>query len=149
MMARQRGFSLIEVMLCFALTSIAALGLLKLQAMLAQKAVFASQQVEALHIAERQLERYLARAETVSGAVGLIQYSDLALATHCGGHIAELADSPYELDCQLEDVSGVLTGKLSKIIVTVRWARRVNGLVASETHYQLVLVSYVSAFSEF
>ncbi|WP_194437213.1 type IV pilus modification PilV family protein [Vibrio fluminensis] len=149
MMGRQRGFSLIEVMLCFALTSMAALGLLKLQAILAKKAAFANQQIEALHIAERQLERYLARAESVSGTVGLIQYSDLESAIHCGGHIAELVDSPYELDCQLEDVSGVLSGKLSKIIVTVRWARRVNGLTASETHYQLILVSYVSVFSEF
>ncbi|MEF3019576.1 prepilin-type N-terminal cleavage/methylation domain-containing protein [Vibrio mimicus] len=58
---KQRGFSLIEVMISFVLIGVGALGLVKLQAYIEQRADYAMYSIEALNLAEQKLEWFRTR----------------------------------------------------------------------------------------
>ncbi|ENM5906403.1 prepilin-type N-terminal cleavage/methylation domain-containing protein [Vibrio mimicus] len=58
---KQRGFSLIEVMISFVLIGVGALGLVKLQAYIEQRADYAMHSIEALNLAEQKLEWFRTR----------------------------------------------------------------------------------------
>ncbi|MBW3697987.1 prepilin-type N-terminal cleavage/methylation domain-containing protein [Vibrio sp. T187] len=148
MICKQKGFSLIEVLISFLLIGVSALGLVKLQVYVEQKADYAIQSIEALHFAERQMEYYRTRAENVSGAVGLIAFSELGLAEHClnvshTNSLSGLAGSGYDYSCSVVDVSGVLSGALKSVNVTVTWTDRLN------ITQSLTLETMLSKYSEF
>ncbi len=67
--SKQRGFSLIEVMVTFALIGVSALGLIKLQSYIEQRADYALQSIKALNVVEQRLEWFRAR-----GAKGARQF---------------------------------------------------------------------------
>lgn len=58
---KQCGFSLIEVMISFVLIGVGALGLVKLQAYIEQRADYAMHSIEALNLAEQKLEWFRTR----------------------------------------------------------------------------------------
>lgn len=58
---KQLGFSLIEVMISFVLIGVGALGLVKLQAYIEQRADYAMHSIEALNLAEQKLEWFRTR----------------------------------------------------------------------------------------
>lgn len=58
---KQSGFSLIEVMISFVLIGVGALGLVKLQAYIEQRADYAMHSIEALNLAEQKLEWFRSR----------------------------------------------------------------------------------------
>lgn len=58
---KQSGFSLIEVMITFALIGVSALGLIKLQAYIEQRADYALHSIKALNVAEQRLEWFRTR----------------------------------------------------------------------------------------
>ncbi|WIH22852.1 type IV pilus modification PilV family protein [Photobacterium damselae] len=72
------GFSLLEVVITLAVLSVGVLGLVKMQAYMEVKAENALKTLDALHIAEAQMEYYQTRVSNVSGATGLISFSELA-----------------------------------------------------------------------
>ncbi|WP_394250680.1 prepilin-type N-terminal cleavage/methylation domain-containing protein [Vibrio profundi] len=148
MICKQKGFSLIEVLISFLLIGVSALGLVKLQIYVEQKADYAIQSIEALHFAERQMEYYRTRAENVSGAVGLIDFSELELTEHClnlshTNSLSGLASSGYDYSCTVDGVSGVLSGALKNVNVTVTWVDRLNAVQS------LTLETMLSKYSEF
>ncbi len=63
---KQRGFSLVEVMITFALIGISALGLIKLQAYIEQRADYALHSIKALNVAEQRLEWFRTRGATAA-----------------------------------------------------------------------------------
>ncbi|MGF1910988.1 type IV pilin [Vibrio kasasachensis] len=146
---KHRGFTLFEVTLSCILISVAALGLLKLQVSLEQKAVFTLHQVEALHFAERQLELFRTRASNISGSTGLIAFSQLGLPAYCGQGISQLSGSIYTLNCKVENVAGVLDGELKKVTVMVSWNKRIADSIELSPSHALSLTTYLSKYSEF
>ncbi|HAH01737.1 prepilin-type N-terminal cleavage/methylation domain-containing protein [Vibrio splendidus] len=148
MTSKQRGFSLIEVLISFLLIGVASLGLVKLQVYAEQKSDFALHSVEALHFAERQMEYYRTRVSDVSGAVGLIPFSQLNQANYClnttsSDPLSGLSDSGYAMTCEVENAAGALSGALKSITVSVAWQDRMN---RSQSIY---LETMLSKYSEF
>ncbi|MEZ8721114.1 prepilin-type N-terminal cleavage/methylation domain-containing protein [Vibrio pomeroyi] len=148
MTSKQQGFSLIEVLISFILIGVASLGLVKLQIYAEQKSDFALHSVEALHFAERQMEYYRTRASSVSGAVGLIPFSELNEANHClniasSDPLSGLSGSAYAMTCEVTNAGGALSGALKNITVTIAWQDRMN-------HVQnIYLETMLSKYSEF
>ncbi|OLQ92674.1 hypothetical protein BIY22_15235 [Vibrio panuliri] len=149
MITKQKGFSLLEVLLAFTLISIATLGLLKLQITLQQKADFILQQTQALHFAEQQMERFISRANSVSAASGVIAFSELGEAVNCGTHLSALSGSIYTLECQVSTVSGVLEDVMRKVTVKVSWVNLPNQTGESNGVNGVLLQTNVSKFGEF
>lgn len=146
---KQNGFSLFEVMVSLVLITIAALGLIKLQANLEQKATFTLQQIEALHFAERQLELFRARANDTVGSTGLVAFSQLALPAYCGHGIDQLSGSIYSISCKVEDAGGILSGELKNVTVTVSWDKRVSDYIELSPSHAVSLSTKLSKYSEF
>ena len=140
---------MIEVLISFLLIGVASLGLVKLQVYAEQKSDFALHSVEALHFAERQMEYYRTRVSDVSGAVGLIPFSELNQANYClnttsSDPLSGLSDSAYAMTCEvIECCNGALSGALKNITVTVAWQDRMN---RSQSIY---LETMLSKYSEF
>ncbi|MEF1207821.1 type IV pilus modification PilV family protein [Photobacterium damselae] len=125
------GFSLLEVVITLAVLSVGVLGLVKMQAYMEVKAENALKTLDALHIAETQMEYYQTRASNVSGATGLISFSELSEPVtsklkHCLS--PELtAGTVFELDCEVANASGglsALSSALKTIEVKVSWSDR-------------------------
>lgn len=75
MISKQKGFSLLEIMISFTIIGIGALGLLKLQTFIELKSEYATRSIEALYNAETQLEKF--RSRSTSGAGGTITYNSI------------------------------------------------------------------------
>ena len=148
MISNNSGFSLLEVLISFLLIGVASLGLVKLQVYAEQKSDYAIQSVEALHFAERQLEYYRSRANNVSGAVGLIRFSELHQSNHrlntdSSNPLSGFSGSEYSLSCSVENADGALSSALRNITVTVAWQDRM-----SQTQ-SITLDTMLSKYSEF
>ncbi|MBY7731626.1 prepilin-type N-terminal cleavage/methylation domain-containing protein [Vibrio splendidus] len=148
MTSKPQGFSLIEVLISFLLIGVASLGLVKLQVYAEQKSDFALHSVEALHFAERQMEYYRTRVSDVSGAVGLIPFSELNQANHClntasSDPLSGLSGSAYVMTCEVSNANGALSGALKNITVTIAWQDRMNRA------QNIYLETILSKYSEF
>ncbi|MEZ9566287.1 prepilin-type N-terminal cleavage/methylation domain-containing protein [Vibrio artabrorum] len=148
MIFNQRGFSLIEVLISFLLIGVASLGLVKLQVYVEQKSEFAIQSIEALHFAERQMEFYRTRVSEMSGAVGLIPFSDLNQARYClnstnSAPLSGLSGSDYAMTCEVTNADDALSGALKNITVTMTWQDRMNRA------QNIRLETMLSKYSEF
>ncbi|HIF9314806.1 TPA: type IV pilus modification PilV family protein [Photobacterium damselae] len=114
------GFSLLEVVITLAVLSVGVLGLVKMQAYMEVKAENALKTLDALHIAESQMEYYQTRASNVSGATGLIPFASMADSTYCRQSM--VSGSIYTLTCDASNLS--LSGALRTIDVKVSWSDR-------------------------
>ncbi|WP_318434029.1 type IV pilus modification PilV family protein [Photobacterium leiognathi] len=147
-----RGFSLLEVVISLAVLSVGVLGLVKMQAYMEVKSENALKTLDALYIAEAQMEHYQKRVNNVSGATGLISFSELeeddpvtSKLKHCLSQELTVG-TVFELDCDVVKVSGglsTLSSALKTIKVTVSWADR-RGISQAVS-----LKTAVSKYSEF
>ncbi|HIF9267475.1 TPA: type IV pilus modification PilV family protein [Photobacterium damselae] len=117
---KPQGFSLLEVVITLAVLSVGVLGLVKMQAYMEVKAENALKTLDALHIAESQMEYYQTRASNVSGATGLIPFASMADSTYCRQSM--VSGSIYTLTCDASNLS--LSGALRTIDVKVSWSDR-------------------------
>ncbi|CAK2138883.1 type IV pilin [Vibrio crassostreae] len=145
---KQQGFSLIEALISFLLIGVASLGLVKLQVYAEQKSDHALHSVEALHFAERQMEYYRTRVSDVSGAVGLIPFSELSEANHClnmagSDPLSGLSGSAYVMTCEVTNADGALSSALKSITVTIAWQDRMNRVQS------IYIETMLSKYSEF
>ncbi|MFA0569482.1 type IV pilus modification PilV family protein [Vibrio gallaecicus] len=139
MICKQKGFSLIEVLISFLLIGVGALSLVKLQVFVEQKADYAIHSVEALNIAERQMEYYRTRADDVSGATNLIAFSAMASPDHC---LTDMTlGTIYTLTCDASALS--LSNSLRHINVQVSWQDRLS------VNQSVFLETMISKYSEF
>ncbi|PSW41164.1 type IV pilus modification PilV family protein [Photobacterium leiognathi] len=136
----KKGFSLLEVVISLAVLSVGVLGLVKMQAYMEVKSENALKTLDALYIAEAQMEHYQKRANNVSGATGLIPFASMADSTYCLSSTLT-SGSIYTLTCDASNLS--LSGALRTIDVTVSWADR-RGVSQAVS-----LKTAVSKYSEF
>ncbi|HIF9062952.1 TPA: type IV pilus modification PilV family protein [Photobacterium damselae] len=120
MTSNHRGFSLLEVLIAMIVLAIGLVGLMKLQIHMEVKAENALKTLDALHIAESQMEYYQTRASNVSGATGLIPFASMADSTYCRQSM--VSGSIYTLTCDASNLS--LSGALRTIDVKVSWSDR-------------------------
>ncbi|HIF9383597.1 TPA: type IV pilus modification PilV family protein [Photobacterium damselae] len=128
-----RGFSLLEVLIAMIVLAIGLVGLMKLQIHMEVKAENALKTLDALHIAEAQMEYYQTRVSNVSGATGLISFSELAeddpvtsKLKHCLSPELTVG-TVFELDCEVVNASwglSALSSALKTIEVKVSWSDR-------------------------
>ncbi|ENP8456722.1 prepilin-type N-terminal cleavage/methylation domain-containing protein [Photobacterium damselae subsp. damselae] len=133
MTSNHRGFSLLEVLIAMIVLAIGLVGLMKLQIHMEVKAENALKTLDALHIAEAQMEYYQTRVSNVSGATGLISFSELAeddpvtsKLKHCLSPELTVG-TVFELDCKVVNASAglsALSSALKTIEVKVSWSDR-------------------------
>ncbi|HIF9311115.1 TPA: type IV pilus modification PilV family protein [Photobacterium damselae] len=117
-----KGFSLLEVVITLAVLSVGVLGLVKMQAYMEVKAENALKTLDALYIAEAQMEYYQRRANNVSGATGLIPFASMADSTYCIDSTA--ISKGYFIVCNESDPIAALSSALKTIEVKVSWSDR-------------------------
>ncbi|WP_340642077.1 type IV pilus modification PilV family protein [Photobacterium damselae] len=133
MTSNHRGFSLLEVLIAMIVLAIGLVGLMKLQIHMEVKAENALKTLDALHIAEAQMEYYQTRVSNVSGATSLISFSELAeddpvtsKLKHCLSPELTVG-TVFELDCEVVNASwrlSALSSALKTIEVKVSWSDR-------------------------
>lgn len=133
------GFSLLEVVIALGVLSVGVLGLVKMQAYMEVKAENALKTLDALHIAEAQMEYYQTRASNISGATGLIAFESMAAPTNCLQSM--VSGTSYTLTCDANTLS--LSDALRTINVSVSWADR-RGVSQAVS-----LKTAISKYSEF
>lgn len=134
MISKQRGFSLIEVLISFLILGVGSLGLIKLQIYMERKSDYAIQSIEALRLAENQLEWF--RTRGASDALSTISTASFAsIAT------GSSAIGTYALDWQVPATS--VSGSLKTIMITSSWQDQTG-----ETQ-QIELKTMISSYSEF
>lgn len=136
MIFKQQGFSLIEVMISFVLIGVGALGLVKLQVLVEQKADFAVHSIEALHLAEQKLEWF--RSRGASAAISTLTPANFDSDIVNG---QDHSHPFYTLSWSVPTVS--LSGSLKTIYIESYWYDRQGNKQSVE------LKTMISQFSEF
>lgn len=136
MISKQKGFSLIEVMIAFLLIGISSLGLVKLHIYVEQRADFALHSIEALHLAENKLEWF--RTRGASSAISSMTLADFSADIIDG---QDTSHSFYTLRWSVPSVS--LSGALKSIDIEASWFDRQG------EKQSVKLQTMLSAFSEF
>ncbi|KOO14182.1 type IV pilin [Vibrio xuii] len=138
MLNKQSGFSLLEVLIAFLLIGVAALGLVKMQSYVEQRADFALNSHQALNLAERKLEWFRTRgASPVASGRSVADFSSLTSGSDATSHF------PYVLRWSISTPATSLSSSLKSISVTAEWSDRV-GITQSVT-----VKSMLSNYSEF
>ncbi|MGL4192843.1 type IV pilus modification PilV family protein [Vibrio misgurnus] len=133
---KQAGFNLIEVMISFVLIGVGALGLVKLQTYIEQRADYALHSVAALNLAEQKLEWFRTRgSSSVSAALPSADFASSIVAGQ------DLSHPLYHLSWSVPAVE--LAGELKSIEIEARWQDR-HGTAQSVT-----LHTMISQHSEF
>ena len=135
MICKQKGFSLIEVLISFLLIGVGSLGLIKLQTYVEQKSDFAIHSVEALHLAENKLEWF--RTRGASAALSSITPADFATDIVDG---MDHSHVKYQLNWT---VTNSLSGALKTVQITSSWEDRFGNNQEIELH------TMISKYSEF
>lgn len=134
MISRQQGFSLIEVLISFLVLGIGSLGLTKLQIYMERKSEYAIHNIEALRLAENQLEWF--RTRGASDALSTISCASFASimtgSSAAGSYIVEW-----------EVPAATVSGSLKTITITSSWKDRVGETQSIE------LKTMISRYSEF
>lgn len=132
---KQCGFSLIEVMISFVLIGVGALGLVKLQAYIEQRADFAMHSIEALNLAEQKLEWF--RTRGASSANPAIPTANFATDIVSGS----ISSGRYTLSWGVPTTA--LSGALKTIHIEASWKDRHGETQSVE------LKTMISKYSEF
>ncbi|ELJ8614148.1 prepilin-type N-terminal cleavage/methylation domain-containing protein [Vibrio cholerae] len=132
---KQCGFSLIEVMISFVLIGVGALGLVKLQAYIEQRADFAMHSIEALNLAEQKLEWF--RTRGASSANPAIPNANFATDIVSGS----ISSGRYTLSWGVPTTA--LSGALKTIHIEASWKDRHGETQSVE------LKTMLSKYSEF
>jgi len=134
---KERGFSLVEVMITFLLIGVSVLGLIKLQTYIEQKADFALHSIEALNLAEQKLEWFRTRgALTPDASFNVASYdSDIVSGT-------EQARYLYTLTWTVTEPNS-LFGSVKTVDIEASWFDRQGN------KHAVKLQTMISKFSEF
>lgn len=141
MISNQKGVSLFEVLLALVLVSGSAVGLVKLHTYIEMKSDWAERTIEALYLAESQLEQFTTHGATVKGEsyqFGDIEQEACYSQTQCQSSTAEYFQTRCEARSSLQN--GV---EVKYISVEVCWLDR-HG-----KHQFIELMTSVSKFNEF
>ncbi|MEW2626610.1 prepilin-type N-terminal cleavage/methylation domain-containing protein [Vibrio cholerae] len=135
---KQCGFSLIEVMISFVLIGVGALGLVKLQAYIEQRADYAMHSIEALNLAEQKLEWFRTRgASSANPAMSTANFSTDIVSGN------DVSHPSYKLSWSVSNASGALSSALKTIHIEASWKDRHGETQSVE------LKTMISKYSEF
>ncbi|MGR5064249.1 type IV pilus modification PilV family protein [Photobacterium sp. DNB22_13_2] len=148
MTSRQKGFSLLEAVISLTVLSVGVLGLIRMQSYLERKTDYALNSLEAVALAESQLDLYRTRSTSIS-AIGTILFdgTSMAAGTYSDSGLS-VSGSDYNFNRQvvISDsmvIPGTTSAAAKTIEVTIDWTDRWGTLHAIE------LKTMVSRFSEF
>ncbi len=134
MISKQKGFNLLEVLISFLLIGVGALGLTKLNVYLERESEYAIKSIEALRLAENQLEWF--RTRGASDALSTISTASFAsIAT------GSSATGAYTVEWVVP--SATVSGSLKTITITTSWKDRVGQTQSVQ------LKTMISQYSEF
>lgn len=134
MISKQKGFNLLEVLISFLLIGVGALGLTKLNVYLERESEYAIKSIEALRLAENQLEWF--RTRGASAAMSTITPANFA-------SIATGSSVTGSYVVEWEVPAATVSGTLKTITITSSWKDRVG-----ETR-SVQLKTMISQYSEF
>lgn len=115
--SKQQGFSLIEVLTAFVLIGIGALGLIKLQTYVEQRADYAAHSIQALHLAEKKLEWF--RTRGASAAASSIAVADFNTSIVDGN---DTTHPLYSLSWSVPSIT--LSGAVKTVVIDAYWQDR-------------------------
>ncbi|GAD75459.1 hypothetical protein VAZ01S_025_00540 [Vibrio azureus NBRC 104587] len=125
---------MIEVLVSLLLVSIGGLGLLKLQVFIERQSDYALHSIEALRLAENQLEWFRTRgASDALSTVSSAQFSTITSGSYTAGN--------YTLSWQATAEEG--SSSLKSVVMTATWQNRLEQTQSVELHTML------SRFNEF
>ena len=125
---------MIEVLVSLLLVSIGGLGLLKLQVFIERQSDYALHSIEALRLAENQLEWFRTRgASDALSTVSSAQFSTITSGSYTAGN--------YTLSWQATAEEG--SSSLKSVVMTATWQDRLEQTQSVELHTML------SRFNEF
>jgi type IV pilus assembly protein PilV len=133
--SKQRGFSLVEVMIAICLVGIGALGLVKMQAYIEQRSDFAYHSIQALGLAEAKFEWF--RTRGADSAQSDMQVADFDTDIIAGSE----NHPPYIVTWKVPNVS--MDGNVKTVQVDVDWIDRLG------ESRRLSLNTQISRYSEF
>lgn len=136
MISKQLGVTLVEVMIAVVILAMAALSAMKLQSYVEQKADFAKRSLEAMHLAQSQLERFRQRGMTAP----ISSYTLLEVHNECNAMTKQSAAVSIQLSCKSQYES---SNTLSHIEIRAYWLDRLN------LEQQIVFITMLSSLSEF
>ncbi len=134
MISKQKGFNLLEVLISFLLIGVGALGLTKLNVYLERESEYAIKSIEALRLAENQLEWF--RTRGASAAMSTITPANFA-------SIATGSSVTGSYVVEWEVPAATVSGTLKTITITSSWKDRIG-----ETR-SVQLKTMISQYSEF
>ncbi|EDP58625.1 prepilin-type N-terminal cleavage/methylation domain-containing protein [Vibrio sp. AND4] len=134
MIAKQQAFSLIEVLIVFLIIGVGAHGLTKLQIYMERESDYAIQSMEALRLAENQLEWF--RTRGASDAMSTISTASFDLIA-----TGSSAVGAYTLEWEVPVAT--VSGSLKTIVIKSSWQDRMG-----ETQ-SIRLKTMISRYSEF
>lgn len=135
MISKQRGFSLVEVMIAICLVGIGALGLVKMQAYIEQRSDFAYHSIQALGLAEAKFEWF--RTRGADSAQSDMQVADFDTDIIAGSE----NHPPYIVTWKVPTTS--MDGNVKTVQVDVDWIDRLG------ESRRLSLKTQISRYSEF
>ncbi|MGR5207930.1 type IV pilus modification PilV family protein [Vibrio sp. PNB23_22_6] len=134
MISKQQGFSLIEILISFLLLGVGALGLTKLQIYMERKSDYAIQSMEALRLAENQLEWFRTRgASAALSTISTASFASISTGSSVIGSYTVQWDVP----------AATVSGSLKTITITSSWQDRTGETQSVE------LKTMISRYSEF
>ncbi len=134
MIYKQKGFSLLEVLIAFMLLGVGALGLTKLNVYLERESEHAIKSIEALRLAENKLEWFRTRgASAATSAMPVADFDSIATGSPAVG--------TYTLQWQVP--AATVSGSLKTITVTSSWQDRLGQTQSVQ------LKTMLSRYSEF
>ncbi|HDY8000720.1 TPA: prepilin-type N-terminal cleavage/methylation domain-containing protein [Vibrio vulnificus] len=137
MIFKQKGFSLLEVLISFILIGIGALGLTKLQIYIEREADYASQSIQALRLAENQLELFRTRGASSASSGGNIIDFDSISASSSSSSLSPIYTTSWNV------VSTTVSSSLKTIEIKTTWTDRLG-----DSH-SIELKTMISKYSEF
>ncbi|GMQ45659.1 type IV pilus modification PilV family protein [Vibrio sp. 10N] len=135
MISKQRGFSLVEVMIAICLVGVGALGLVKMQAYIEQRSNYAYNSIQALGLAEAKLEWFRTRGADSAHSDMVVADFDTDIVTGSENH------PPYVLSWRVPSTS--MEGNVKTVEVDVDWTDRLG------ESRRLSLKTQISRYSEF
>lgn len=134
MISKQKGFNLLEVLISFLLIGVGALGLTKLNVYLERESEYAIKSIEALRLAENQLEWFLTRgASAAMSTITPANFASIATGSSVTGS--------YVVEWEVP--AATVSGTLKTITITSSWKDRIG-----ETR-SVQLKTMISQYSEF
>jgi type IV pilus assembly protein PilV len=134
MISKQQGFSLIEILISFLLLVVGALWLTTLQIYMERKSDYAIQSMEALRLAENQLEWFRTRgASAALSTISTASFASISTGSSVIGSYTVQWDVP----------AATVSGSLKTITITSSWQDRTGETQSVE------LKTMISRYSEF